>query len=64
LKKRKNSNPGDLIRTRSGNYAIVGEYGSLMTYGVFRMKADGSLISITAMKKGKKLPYKERRALR
>jgi hypothetical protein len=65
MKRKKKSNPGDIIKTRNGMYAVVGEFGSLITHGVFIIKDDGSLSPENITKRlKKKLPYEERRALR
>jgi|KBSMisStaDraftv2_1062788.scaffolds.fasta_scaffold03202_16 hypothetical protein len=60
-RKNKKSNPGDIIKTRNGMYAVVGEFGSLITQGVFIISQDGRLFPEG---KSRKLTTEEKRSLR
>jgi len=60
MKKRKNSNPGDIIK-KNGMYAVVGDFGSLISHGVFVLTAEGQLFPEN---KPRKFSTKEKRSLR
>jgi len=61
MKKRKNSNPGDIIK-KNGMYAVVGEFGSLITHGVFVLTAEEG--QLFPQNKPRKFSTKEKRSLR